>query len=328
MGLQPGLGARQSQGDGFDRGEPGFDPGGAGGCVAGRFAAGVHPDDPVAIGRGGGGLEGPPDAVGVPGPRGGGPAGFGPVRRVGLGPVPKPGVLATTVGHDRDETPTVAGDMTHRLLRAQLAVRDIQEPRLADEGTQFVPGRDVGEVVGGVAVRDSVGDRDRTVGADREDEQQLFEVGAVVLVVAVADRGRGLPAAVPAVRVGVVPGHGDGGRVVVQLGGVDVERADHPEHRGGDQARPISVEQSVKGAAYPVVVEQFHLARREPEDRRVIRGCPLAQGIDRPVTGHDVADHRRDHGGWRQSQPWVIGRQVVLQLLRNTHPVEQEVHDR
>ena len=114
----------------------------------------------------------------------------------------------------------------------------------------------------------------------------------------------------------------------MQLGGVDVERADHPEHRGGDQARPISVEQSVKGAAYPVVVEQFHLARREPEDRRVIRGCPLAQGIDRPVTGHDVADHRRDHGGWRQSQPWVIGRQVVLQLLRNTHPVEQEVHDR
>lgn len=103
---------------------------------------------------------------------------------------------------------------------------------------------------------------------------------------------------------------------------------DHPEQRGGDQARPISVEQSVKGATYPVVVEQFHLARREPEDRRVTRGCPLAQGIDRPVTGHDGADHRRDHGGRRQSQPWVIGRQVVLQPLRNTHPVEQEVHDR
>jgi len=40
----------------------------------------------------------------------------------------------------------------------------------------------VGQVVRGVAVGDAVGDRDRTVGGDREDEQQLLEVGTEVLV--------------------------------------------------------------------------------------------------------------------------------------------------
>jgi len=49
LGLDAGLRAGQSGLDRVDRGEPGFDPGCSGLGVAGRFAAGVHPDHPVAI---------------------------------------------------------------------------------------------------------------------------------------------------------------------------------------------------------------------------------------------------------------------------------------
>src|SRR5659263_518645 len=70
----------------------------------------------------------------------------------------------------------------------------------------------------------------RTVGGDGADEQQLLEVGTVVLVVTVADRRGRRAAPGPPVGRRVVAGHGDGGRVVVQLGDVDAEVADDSEH--------------------------------------------------------------------------------------------------
>jgi len=124
--------------------------------------------------------------------------------------------------------------VTHRLLGAQLAVRDVEEVRPADQGAQFVPARDVRDVVDGVAVGHPVGDRHRTVSRDGQDEQQLLEVGAEVLVVTLGDLRGGLPAALSAVGVGVVAGDRDSGRVVVQLGGGHAELADHIQHRAGD----------------------------------------------------------------------------------------------
>ncbi len=105
------------------------------------------------------------------------------------------------------------------------------------------------------AVGDPVGDGHRTVSGDREDEQQLLQVGPIVLAVALADRRCWLPAAGSAVGVGVIPGHRDGRRVVVQLVGGDGELAEHPQHGRGDQAGPVAVEQPVQRPPDPVVVE-------------------------------------------------------------------------
>src|SRR5664280_2917766 len=70
----------------------------------------------VAIDRGCRGFEGAPDAVGVAEPGPGQTPGLLPGGGVGLCPAPEPGVLASAVGHDGDETPTVAGDVAHGLF--------------------------------------------------------------------------------------------------------------------------------------------------------------------------------------------------------------------
>ena len=144
--------------------------------------------------------------------------------------VPKPAVLPAAVRHDGDEPPTVAGDVTHGLFRAELAVGDTEEVRMAHQGAWLVPGGDVGHVVGGVAVGHPIGDGHRPVGRDGEDEKQLRKVGAEVLVVTMAD-GRGRLASPQApVGVGVAAGHRDGGRVVVKLSEPDAELADRRQH--------------------------------------------------------------------------------------------------
>jgi hypothetical protein len=247
---------------------------------------------------------------------------------VGLCPVPEPGVLPSAVRHDRDEPSAVSGDVAHRLLGAQLAVGDVEEVRPADQGVQFVPARDVRDVVGGVAVGDPVGDRHRTVSGDGEDEQQLLEVGPEVLVVALPDRRRRLPAAGSAVGVWIVAGDRDGGRVVVQLVGADAELAQHPQHGLGDQAGPVGVEQPVQRPADPVVVEQFGLAWREPEHRRVVARRPLTERVHRPVPGHDVAHQHGDHRSRGQPQPDIVGGQVGLQMPGQADAGQEEVDDR
>ena len=100
---------------GVDRGQAGLDPGCSGRGVAGGLGAGVHPDHPVAVDRGGGGVEGAPDPVGVLEPFPGAAVGLDPGRGVGLGPVAEPGVLASAVRDDGDEPSTVGGDVAHRV---------------------------------------------------------------------------------------------------------------------------------------------------------------------------------------------------------------------
>ena len=65
-------------------------------------------------------------------------------------------------------------------------------------GVELVPGRDVCDVVGGVAVRDPVGDRHRTVGGDREDEQLRNDSTTVTVTGNYPDAdGRRSPVATP-----------------------------------------------------------------------------------------------------------------------------------
>lgn len=114
----------------------------------------------------------------------------------------------------------------------------------------------------------------------------------------------------------------------MQLGGLDFEVADHRQDRLGDQARPVGVEEPVEGAADPVVVERFGVTRLEPEDRRVVGRRPLTQGVDRTVTGYEVAHHHLDYRCRGQPQPGVVVGQVGRQVVGHSHPGQEEVDDR
>jgi hypothetical protein len=129
----------------------------------------------------------------------------------------------------------VAVDVAHLLARAQLAVGDVEKVGAADDRPQLLPGGDVRGVIVGVAVGQAVRDRDRPVGRDGQDPQQLLEIGAVVLVVTMS-RGCGrLARARMTVGATVGAGQRDRRRVVVQLGAVDAELGDHTEHQLREQ---------------------------------------------------------------------------------------------
>src|SRR5207302_93333 len=104
---------------------------------------------------------------------------------------------------------TVAVDVGHVLDGGQLAVGDVEEVLSAGELAEEVPGLAVRAVVGGVAALDPEVHGDGAVAGDREDIEQLLEVGAVVLVVAVGDGQAELPTeGTFAVRGFVVSGEG------------------------------------------------------------------------------------------------------------------------
>src|ERR1019366_1087257 len=108
---------------------------------------------------------------------------------------------------------------------------------------------------------------------------QLFEVGAVVFGVSEGDRRGGLAATDGDARCPVVAVHRDGCRVVVQLGCVHGELTDCAWHDSGQQAGPVGVEQRLQGPADPVVVERVDVGFGQPQQARVVAGCPLAQAV-------------------------------------------------
>jgi len=113
----------------------------------------------------------------------------------------------------------------------------------------------------------------------------------------------------------------------VQPGDLDLEAADDREHRLGDEAGPVRVEQAVERAAHPVVVERRGVAGLEPEHGRVVGRQPLAERVDRPVAHHDVAHDHPDHRRRGEAQPGVIVRQVALQAAGQAHAPEEPVDD-
>ncbi len=147
------------------------------------------------------------------------------------------------------------------------------------------------------------------------------------VVVAAAQRSRRLAAPGVAICTAVVAGHGDRGRVVVELGDLDAEVADHPQDRGGDHAGPIGVEETIEHAPHPVVVERPGLAGPETEHRRVMRRRPLADGVERTMGDHDVAHDHPDHRGGGQGQASVVG-QVGVEGGADAHAGQEVVDDR
>ena len=218
--------------------------------------------------------------------------------------------------------------MGHVLAGGQLAVRDVEEVRPADQLHQAVPGGDVRLVVGRVAVQQAVRERHRPVGADGQREHELLQIGAMVLGVAQrGGRGR-LAAARAAVRAFVVAVQADRRRVVVQLRAVDVELGDHAEHQRGQQRAPIGVKELIKRPAEPVVVEQPQILAAEPEQRRVIARGPLGQAVERLTRNAQVAHQQPDRRARAQRDAPVAGAQMTLQQPGQADPHQEPVDDR
>jgi len=124
-------------------------------------------------------------------------------------------------------------------------------------------------------------DRDRAVGADRQGINQLPEIGAVVLAEPAAQlQGVGF-----LVRVGT--GELDGGRIVVNLGGLDREGLDGLEDHGGEEAGAVSLEEPVQGATDGVIAQVLTGAQR-----RVVRLDPGFDAVERIRLEEDAFDQQ------------------------------------
>ena len=142
--------------------------------------------------------------------------------------------------------------MAHIVARAELAVGHVQEVGVANQFTQERPGLDVNLVVGDVAVVGLAMDRHGPVGADGDAEEQLFQVGAVIFVVAEGNARRSV-ALLGWLLVVIDPGEGHGRGVVVHLLQANVELAHGADHKGGEQRGPVGAVEAIEGAAEAVV---------------------------------------------------------------------------
>jgi hypothetical protein len=244
---------------------------------------------------------------------------------VRLQPLAKLGVLEPRARQHGDEAPAGTVDVVEVVVAAELRVRHVEEVRPPGHGPQRVPGRDVGDGVVGVAVGDPEGHRHPALGLGGEDEEQLLQIGAVVLRVAVDD-GRRRAATHRAPGGGaVLPAESDRGRIVVQLIEAHAELLSDREHDRGEQCRAIGVEEPIERAADAVVAEMPHLLPGEPEElrREADRGLLLA--VDRFALDDDRAQQHAERGGVRHGAAPIAGGHVVVQQRREAQALEEVV---
>ena len=175
-------------------------------------------------------------------------------------------VLASTARQYGHEPAAARGDVAQILAAGQLAVGHVEEVGVADQLVQQVPGADVGTVVDRVAAGAGEIDRHVAVTGDRQDVEQLLEIGTPRLAVSPGDgvrRSSPLFAFLAGIVVGTVERHG--GRIVVQLIETDGELLDDMADDGHDQGGSDPLEHAVERATEAVVVQsgQVLLAKAE-----------------------------------------------------------------
>jgi hypothetical protein len=187
----------------------------------------------------------------------------------------------------------------------------------------------MGPIVRDVAAFGAEVQRHAAVGGDGENEQQLLQIGTVVLVVAEGDRQRGTAEGpLLAVGTGVRPANGNRGGIVVQLVQRDAELLDHVGRHGQDQRGHIGLEQPVQGPSYAVIVEPVDLLRRQVQDvGRVVRG-PFAHAIDRPSRDEQIAEQDQEGLDRRELGAAIFGRQGGAEEFRQARPPQKSIEDR
>jgi hypothetical protein len=87
----------------------------------------------------------------------------------------------------RDELASILSDVLKVLFRTQLTVRHVYEILSAEDLTEEIYVPWVNGIVGSIAAVDVVSDGHSAVGSHIETEDQLLQIGAMILVVAVYD---------------------------------------------------------------------------------------------------------------------------------------------
>jgi hypothetical protein len=142
---------------------------------------------------------------------------------VGLDPLAKFLVFQPRPRQHGDKAAAGPVDVIHVLARAQFGIGDIEKIWAPGHNPQRLPSLDVGSGVAGIAIGAAEGHRYIAVGGHGENQQQLLEIGAVVLRVSVSDRRRRPSANLPARRRSVASVEAHRGTVVVKLIEVNAE---------------------------------------------------------------------------------------------------------
>jgi len=122
-----------------------------------------------------------PDLLGIAEALAGPAHGFGELGGVGAHPIPELAVLAARSGEHGHEPSALRIDVAHLLTRAQLRIGDVEKPRAAGQCPQLVPRVDVGAVVVHVPRGEAMGQRDRSVSGDGQDQHELLQIGTMIL---------------------------------------------------------------------------------------------------------------------------------------------------
>jgi hypothetical protein len=204
--------------------------------------------------------------------------------------------------------------IVHVLGCGQLRIGHIEEVAMAGQLAEEFPGFHVRLVVGRVAARGTKVDRHAAVVTEREDVDQLLQIGAMVLVVAPGN-GQGAPpgAGVFFGSIRVVAVEGDRGGVVVQLAERDLEFTDRLPDHGQHEGPLFAPKQAVQCPADGVVAQRFQLVQRQ------------AQQVGRD---EQVSQQHQQCFGRRDLHAFVLRRQVLLQQFLQAKPLNEVVEDR
>src|SRR5262249_34354867 len=151
----------------------------------------------------------------------------------------------------------------------------------AGELAEQVPGGAMGPVVDHISALGLEVDGNPAVLGHGEDEEQLLEVGTVILVMPPGDRQPGLPTAFGLLgRVQVRAGEGYRGRVVVQFVQLDVEFGDGLSGDGQGEGTTVAAEELVQAAADAVIIERGELLGCQSQRRRIAASGPLRYAVE------------------------------------------------
>src|SRR5262249_55918981 len=149
--------------------------------------------------------------------------------------------------------------------------------------------------------------------ADRDAEEQLFQVGSVILVVAEGDARRAV-AFLGRRLVMVGPREGDGRGVIVRLPQLDPKLAHGAYDEGSEQRGAVGAVEPVEGASKAIVAEEFDLPWLEAKVLCDAASGPLGESVEGATCEQEVGDEEAegDGGGDVFGTP-AGGRQVTRQ---------------
>ena len=211
----------------------------------------------------------------------------------------KHAILLAGAGHHADEAAPTGGQAAEVLFGGQFAIRHIDEVGALEQPAQALMVLPVQAIVGLIARIDLMHQRHRPVRRDRQTQNQLFEVGPVILVVAEGQGFRRLPA-------GIVAAESYRGGVLMDLRAVQPKGFDGAQGQVEEDVLVAAVVKTFQGLADAVVVQAGGFGCIQAQARFIQGRQPVGQGIQRHGGGEDIVDQQGEGALQRQLKPLVL----------------------